>query len=233
MGAAPQQRPGAGGGSGGRANGGRELEVQLAPGEGPAWASVLGSAAELRGRLHRPRALLPAPPDRVLLAALPSGESALADGPRTTVDETLARGDFRAAAFMLGGWLSDRPGDPEALERDALVQSRSPPVPGLVPDALAAIEVVLRARDGGGGAAAGRSLRGAARHGWLQSSAYSVRGVVMPEGGTVLAEHLVPGAAVLGLSLADRRRAGIHHSVPAGEAHSIDVPGAPGGAPER
>jgi hypothetical protein len=70
----------------------RELEVQLAPGEGPAVASVLGSAAELRGRLYRPRALLPAPPDGVLLAGLAPGGSALVDRSRVAVDDRMARG---------------------------------------------------------------------------------------------------------------------------------------------
>ena len=108
-------------------------------------ATVTGSAAQLRTRLYRPRPVrLAAQEDTGLSPATGT------DDPRTLAQHALGQGEYREAAFRVGRWLADDREDPDAWLAAARVQSRTGPIPGLLPDALAATERILRDRDAGG-----------------------------------------------------------------------------------
>ncbi len=201
----------------------RVLDLELGSGRGTALATVTGSAAQLRTRLYRPRPVrLAAQEDTGLSPATGT------DDPRTLAQHALGQGEYREAAFRVGRWLADDREDPDAWLAAARVQSRTGPIPGLLPDALAATERILRDRDAGGPVAAAATVREAARHAWLQSSAYSVRGVLLPAGGRPLVEQLAPSSPVLGLEGTEQRRAGVHHALPPGRQVMLEVPPDPG-----
>lgn len=197
----------------------RSLDLSLGPDQGDFQARVEGSDGRLYGRLYRPRCFL---------FRRSSGADIGGEGPGAPTLRALAAGDYQTASSHLARWLQGSPDDGEALGALATIQSREAPVPGLLPPALPALEAAVIARDTRGPEVADDDLRDAARHAWLQTSAFSTRGVEPPGDAHVLVEPLPEGDPILSLADEDRRRAGIYHVLRADHPVEVDVPGHPG-----
>jgi len=190
----------------------RRLAILTPPGWQEWEVVAFGVASQVDAELWRARPRL--------FSRRPIAEESVAVGPRAEAAKWLAEGAYGDTAAEIEAWLDDHPADVQALILLALAQGRVLPTSH---EALAASELAARqlALDG----SPSDDLARAARHAWLQTSAFAFAGVGLPQDADVVIAELPAGHGLGEVDGDGRHLPGVYSRIPPGCDVRLQAPG--------